>query len=230
MFEFQYCKGNTEDIKTLPVTDYFESVKLAVIPPFSDPAQFLSKNKMLLGSLTSKGYIRLISPEREDFDRLMYFVKPSQEVHDYFAKTCPSDKMYVDIDGRTNNLIFSVPMGHMSHKAIAGRCDLDELEIFLSTAEVANKLTEEAYAAFRRVHPNFSIKSISEPTGKELDKTMKAARSVFIAASYELKDKDLLIRAKSGEFDRFYLNESHLDFLAETFGIAQKSKEYGYRL
>lgn len=206
MFEYQVNRGNTKDIQILPTNHYFEEIKVALIT---------DESKDSLRSLFEDGFV-ILNGKYVDFDtstNLRYLVKPTNEVIEHFG----TDKIGAEI--RHENVIFSVSLEGsttgITHSAVAGAVDLDELDAELENfATPAHNLIEVAYKLYKKEDPNYKYNN----TGAQSAVAKSLARHLFRVIAKVTQDSSITSKVEKGEYDLFYKNDDNLKLL-QSFGI-----------
>lgn len=206
MFEYQVNRRNTKDIQILPTDHYFEEIKVALIT---------DESKDSLQSLFENGFI-ILNGKYVDIDtstNLRYLVKPTSEVIEHFG----TNKIGAEI--RHENVIFSVSMEGsttgMTHSAVAGAVDLDELDAELENfALPAHNLIEVAYKLYKKEDPNYKYNN----TGAQSATATRLARQLFKVVAKVTLDSTMASKVDTGEYDLFYKSADNLKLL-QSFNI-----------
>ena len=224
MFQYQINKHNIKDLVLLPVSRYFDDIKIALIPfsnaKTSSPevSQLLDEGYLVLGG-------RVFESDNNYFSAFRYLVKPSAEVMTHLEEI-GTDSLSVTInkisgeDDGERNVVFSVSMpgstSGMSHTAIAGSVMESDLQNALSVAPALSNLTDHAHSLFHFQHPNHKISN----TNLNIEKTdvINSCRNLFVAISIQYDKSDIVKDINEGKYDFFY-NSAEQMSLVESCGI-----------
>lgn len=238
MFKYQINKGNLNDLVILPVSRFFDDIKLVFTP--SD--KILNEEyKAEVSKLMELGFVRMSGTKPAIYHRIpggglaaeyltdfSYFAKPTKEVTDHIGNidfslsvTATSGDLQ-DTANETRNVSFEISMEGsttgIQHKMIAGAVKVDELISTLENAECLPHMAVAAYDVFHRNHPNVKYTNAKSSSNS----VTKSAANLFIAIGFEKNRSDLIQSAVRNKFDFFYTDDEQIEIVLNNTSIPRE--------